>query len=84
LTAVYGVGTLKVAGVGGSMKNRALFGAIAALLVMSGCAGSDTDRPQDAGTTQAASPPAAASSASPHPFAGEKTWIAYQTDRSGS
>ena len=66
------------------MKNRALFGAIAALLVMSGCAGSDSNRPQDAGTTQAASPPAAASGAAPHAFAGEKAWIAYQTDRSGS
>jgi Tol biopolymer transport system component len=85
LTAVCRVGTLKERqGLGGSMKNRALVGAIAALLVMSSCASSDTDRPQDAGTTQAGSSPAAASSASQHPFADEKAWIAYQTDRSGS
>ena len=61
---------------------RALAAVMVGLMVFSSCAGPEPEQSGGRETASASSAPVTPES-SPHPFAGDSTWIAYQTSRSG-
>jgi Tol biopolymer transport system component len=65
-----------------SAGSCALWVVMVGLMVFSSCAGPVPEQSGGRETASASSGPVTSES-SPHPFAGDSTWIAYQTDRGG-
>ena len=61
---------------------RALAAVMVGLMVFSSCAGPEPKQSGGRKTASTSNAPVTPES-SPHPFAGDSTWIAYQTDRGG-
>ena len=65
-----------------SVASRALVAVMVGLMVFSSCAGLEPGQSGGRETASASKAPVTPEF-SPHPFAGDSTWIAYQTDRGG-
>jgi hypothetical protein len=65
-----------------SAGSRALAAVMVGLMLFSSCAGPEAEQPGGR-ETASASHAAFTPESSRHPFAGDSTWIAYQTDRGG-
>jgi hypothetical protein len=75
-TMIYAAGVVLSAG------SRALAAVMVGLMVFSSCAAPEPEQPGGRETASASNAPVTPEF-SPHPFAGDSTWIAYQTDRGG-